>query len=123
MLASLSEQIQMPFSSDLVEALAAVRAISFAHELSFSNFILEGDSELVIKALKSNDESLSLFGHILASAKTITDVNYVSFSQTSRIGNAVAYNLAKHARHVTGFKVWMEDVPSHLYSVLLADYG
>ena len=113
----------MPFSSDLVEALAAVRAISFAHELSFSNFILEGDSELVIKALKSNDESLSSFGHILASAKSITDVNYISFSQTSRIGNAVAYILAKHARHVTGFKVWMKDVPSHLYSILLADYG
>ena len=34
-IASLSEQIQLPFSSDLVEALAAVRAISFAQELGF----------------------------------------------------------------------------------------
>ena len=34
-IASLSEQIRLPFSSDLVEALAAVRAISFAQELGF----------------------------------------------------------------------------------------
>ncbi|XP_050277977.1 uncharacterized protein LOC126719473 [Quercus robur] len=81
-LASLSEQIQLPFSSDLVEAMAAARAISFAHELSLSNYILEGDSEVVIKALKSNDDSLSSFGHILASAKTLTDVNCITFSHT-----------------------------------------
>ena len=113
----------MPFSSDLVEALAAARAISFAHELSFANYILEGDSEVVIKALKSKDDSLSSFGHILASAKTLTDVNCITFSHTRRIGNAVAHNLAKHARHVIGFKVWMEDVPPHLHYVLFADYG
>ena len=34
-IASLSEQIRLPFSSNLVEALAAVRAISFAQELGF----------------------------------------------------------------------------------------
>ncbi|KAK9983869.1 hypothetical protein SO802_033394 [Lithocarpus litseifolius] len=101
-LASLSEQIQLPFSSDLVEALAAARAISFAQELNFSNFILEGDSELVIKALKNNDESLSPFGHILASAKAITDVNCISFSHTRRLGNAVAHNLACKTCHRFG---------------------
>ncbi|XP_023923166.1 uncharacterized protein LOC112034583 [Quercus suber] len=122
-LASLSEHIQMPFSSDLVEALTAARAISFAHELSFANYILEGGSDVVIKALKRNDDSLSSFGHILASTKTLTDVNCITFSHTCRIGNAVARNLAKHARHVIGFKVWMEDVPPHLHSVLFANYG
>ena len=113
----------MPCSSVLVEAIAAARAIALAHDLSLSNYILEGDSDKVIKALKRNDDSLSDFGHILASAKTLTDVNCITFSHTRRIGNAVAHNLAKHARHVLGFKVWMEDVPSHLHSVLCADYG
>ena len=122
-LASLSEQIQLPFSSDLVEAIAAARAITFAQELSLSEYILEGDSNVVINALKRNDESLSSFGHILASAKSLTDVSCITFSHTRRIGNTVAHNLAKHARHVIGFKVWMEDVPLHLHSVLFADYG
>ena len=113
----------MPFFSNLVEALAAARAISFAHELSLSNYILEGDSEVVIKALKSNDDSLSSFGHILASAKILTDVNCITFFHTRRIGNTVVHNLAKHARHVVGFKVWIENVSPHLHSILFADYS
>ena len=122
-LASLSEQVQLPCSSDLVEAIAAAWAIALAHDLSLSNYILEGDSDKVITALKRNDDSLSEFGHILASAKSLTDVNCITFSHTRRIGNAIAHNLAKHARHVIGFKVWMEDVPSHLHSVLCVNYG
>ncbi|XP_030945809.1 uncharacterized protein LOC115970295 [Quercus lobata] len=122
-LTSLSEQIQLPFSSNLVEAIAVARAITFAHGLSLSNYILEGDSDVVINALKRNDESLSSFDHILASAKSLTDVNCITFSHTHRIGNTVAHNQAKHARHVIGFKVWMEDVPPHLHSVLFIDYG
>ena len=47
--------------------------------------------------------------------------NYNSFIH--RIGNAVAHNLAKHARHVIGFKVWMKDVLPPLHSILLANYG
>ena len=111
MLASLLEQIQLPFSSDLVEAMVAARALSFAAELGFSRFILEGDSELIIKALQSNEDFLAPFGHILEVAKSTTYVNRVSFTHVRRLGNAVAYNLAKHARHVAGLQVWMEDVP------------
>ena len=69
-LASLSEQIQLPFSSDLVEAMATARALSFVAEFGFSRFILEGDSKLIIKALQSKEDSLAPFGHILATTKT-----------------------------------------------------
>ena len=55
-LASLSEQVQLPCSDDLVEAIAAARAIALAHDLSLSNYILEGDSDKVITALKRNDD-------------------------------------------------------------------
>ena len=123
MLASLSKQIQLPYSSDLIEAMAAARAISFAAELGFSRFILEGDSELIIKALLNKEDSLAPFGHILAAVKTSTDINCISFSHIRRLGNSVAYNLAKYARHVADLKVWMEDVPPHLYSVLLTNHG
>lgn len=49
-LASLSKKIQLPFSFALVKAMAVARALSFATELGFSRFNLEGNSELVIKA-------------------------------------------------------------------------
>ena len=123
-LASISEQVPLPHTSDIIEALAAAQAISFALELGFSSFILEGDSEVVIKSLKSDEATLSPFGHIQDSAKQKTETSCcISFSHIRRLGNSVAHNLAKHARHVRGFSVWMEDVPPHLLPVLEADYG
>ena len=123
MLASLSEHIQLPFSLDLVEAMTMTRALSFVAELGFSRFVLEGDSKLIIKALQNKEDSLAPFAHILAATKTTKDVNCISFSHIRRLGNSIAHNLAKHARYVAGLKVWMEDVPLHLYSILLTDYG
>ncbi|XP_075650224.1 uncharacterized protein LOC142620799 [Castanea sativa] len=122
-LASLSERVPFPFSSDLVEALAAARAISFALEIGYLSFILEGDSEHVINTLSSNEDSLSPFGHILDSAKALTESGCISFSHVRRLGNSVAHNLAKHGIHVSGYLIWMEDVPPHLYSILLVDVG
>ena len=69
-IASLLEQIPHPFSSDMVDALAAVKAIAFALEIGCNFFVLEGDSESVIKTLSSEEKSLAPFSHILASAKS-----------------------------------------------------
>ena len=60
-IASLSEQALLPFSSDIVKALAATRAISFAQELGLTYFILEGDSFIVINSLISDANSFSPF--------------------------------------------------------------
>ena len=78
-LASQSKHISLPFSSDMVEALAAVRAISFALETGCSSFILEGDSKRVINTLSCNEDSFSPFGHILTSAKALTDSSNIYF--------------------------------------------
>ena len=60
----------------------------------------------------------SSFGHILESAKATTEANCVFFSHVHRFGNSITHDLTKHARHVSGYTVWMKNVPSHLYSVL-----
>ena len=49
-IASFSKQVHLPHSSNIIETLAIARAISFALELGFFNFILKGDSEVVIKS-------------------------------------------------------------------------
>ena len=107
-LASLLEQIPLSLSSDVVEALAVARAISFALEIRCSSFILKGDSEVVIRNLNKDESSLSEIGHILELAKAMTDPNRVSFSHVCQVRNSIARNLAKHARHVSGYLVWME---------------
>ena len=91
---ALSEQASLPFSLDMTEALAAARAISFAQGLGFTSFILEGDSANIIKTLKSEEASLSSFGHILSSAKSMMADGNIRFSHVGRMGNMVAHNLA-----------------------------
>ena len=34
---------------------------------------------------------------------------------------SVAHDFARHARHVTSFSVWMEDVQSHCFEMYQAD--
>ena len=124
MIASLSEQAPLPFSSDIVEAMAAARALVFAQELGITEFVLEGDSEVVINSLRSNEISFSSFGHLLESAKSLLGpMTGISFSHVRRCGNRIAHNLARHARNVRGLSVWVEDVPPHLIDVLFADPG
>ena len=118
-IASLSEQAQLPFSPVIVEAMAAARAITFAQELGINEFILEGDSEAVINTLRSSEASLTIYGHLLDSAKSsLVTSKCIAFSHIHRNGNRVAHNLAKHARHVRGLSVWVEDMPPHLYDVI-----
>ena len=123
-LASLAEKIKLPSSSDEVEALAAVRAITLALDLTLPSFIVEGDSEVVISALRKEEESLSSFGHLIFSIKySLAFCNCFSFSHTRRSGTSFAHCLAKYARTIVGFSMWMEDVPPQVVDVLLADYG
>ncbi|XP_023885142.1 uncharacterized protein LOC111997298 [Quercus suber] len=121
-LASLSENILLPPSTDDVEAVAAVRAKSFATELGFSSII--GDSEVAIKALKNEEESLATFGHMISAARpTIDAFCNISFSSTHRQGNTIAHNIDRYARYVNGYLMWMEDVPPQLHNVLQTNFG
>lgn len=51
----MAENILLPHTIIEVEALATVKALSFAQELGFLAIVLEGDSEVIIKA-PSRDE-------------------------------------------------------------------
>ena len=68
-MASMFEKIRLPSSSDEVEAMETVRAISFTLELHLPFVIVEGDSELIISALRREEESFSSFGHFISSVK------------------------------------------------------
>ncbi|KAL4628030.1 hypothetical protein ACB092_05G208700 [Castanea dentata] len=49
--------------------------------------------------------------------ETLAMAKLLKFSHVGRGGNSVVHNLARHARHVTSFSVWMEDVPLHTLNV------
>ena len=105
-LASLVEKIRLPSSSNEVEALATVQAITLAMDLNLPSFIVEGDSKVVISALRNKEESFSSFGHLISSIKHgLVYCNCISFSHTRRLGNSVAHFLAKLVKTIDSFLV------------------
>ncbi|KAK9984993.1 hypothetical protein SO802_034518 [Lithocarpus litseifolius] len=83
-IASMSKKTRLPSSSDEVEVMAAVRAISFTLELHLPSVIVEGDSELIISALRSEEESFPSFGHLISSIKNLEAFSCISFSHTRK---------------------------------------
>ena len=63
-MASLAQKIPMPSLVIEVEVLAARRALELALELGFDNIILEGDSEILLKALKNGGSRQFHYGHL-----------------------------------------------------------
>ena len=61
-LASLSQNIPLPHSVVNLEILATCRALEFSLELGFDKAILEGDSLIVMSALRDPSPSLASFG-------------------------------------------------------------
>ena len=100
-LASCSEKIHQAYKPDEVEALAALKAVTFAHELGFRNVILEGDSLGLIKALKSIEGSLSPTSLLIDDVKRVA-INFerLLYSHVKRNGNRVAHSLAKNALRI-----------------------
>ena len=121
-LAALSEKIMKPQSAELVEILAARRAVLFSSELGFHNLIIEGDSSSVIKLLQDRCSSHFQGGHILKDIMSHLD-SFVScsFSHVGRQGNAVAHALAQRARLYFPSTAWTEYVPPAISSFVLSD--
>ena len=64
-LAALSEKIQKPTTVEVLELLAAKRAVSFSLETGFTKSVFEGDSESVIRALRCGGWENSHGGHLI----------------------------------------------------------
>lgn len=47
----------------------------------------------------------------------------IYLSHICRLGDFIVHNLAKYARNVSSYFVWMESAHSHLTDVLLVDFG
>ena len=121
-LASCSKKIFRAYKAEVTEALAVGKALSFAHELGFQNVILEGDALGLIQALKSQEQNLCPLGLLVEDVKIYSShFQRVLYSHVKRNGNSEAHNLARHVISISDFQVWMEDVPSHIVSVLHSD--
>lgn len=105
-----------------VEALAAFKAVSFALEMGFRSFCLEGDSLGLINALNDASEDLSPIGHIVEATKAmLSSIPNLHVGHVKREGNKAVHGLAVSAHSLENFRVWVEDSPTCISSVIAVD--
>ena len=112
-LGSCSKHLPQAYSAVEVEALAAATALALAEDLGMTRVILEGDSLVIIKALREEEQFLSPIGLLLEDVRMLSlSFKKLLYSHTKREGNSVAHNLTRYTNSIPDFLVWMEDVPS-----------
>uniref|UniRef100_A0A2N9ILC7 RNase H type-1 domain-containing protein n=1 Tax=Fagus sylvatica TaxID=28930 RepID=A0A2N9ILC7_FAGSY len=120
--ATLSQKIKSGHSVEMIEALAAKRAISFTLEVGLCDIELEGDAEIIIKAITRHELPHNAYGLVLEDAKALLPLfQHYLVSYTCRSGNTVAHALARQALHIHSLLVWMEEVPPDILHVLSND--
>ena len=120
-MAALSQQIPLPTSVEMVEVLAARRALVFAKELGFDRVVVEGDSANTITSINGGLMDHSAMGHVLLDIKSlISSFSLISIQHINREGNCVTHKLARQAANVP-FLVWMEFVPPDVFEVYQLD--
>ena len=64
-MASLIQQLEQAYQPVQVEAIAMCRAVDFGNEIGVDCAIMEGDSEVIVKALRNNDNGLFPFAPLI----------------------------------------------------------
>ena len=121
-MASLVQQLEQAFQLVEVEAIAACRAVEFGSEIGVDCAIVEGDSEVIVKALRNTDNGLTPFALLINDVSLFSSLfSELSYSHIKRDGNKVAHSLARLALITPGCTVWMEDVPCRTLPFVEAD--
>lgn len=98
-----------------------MEAIIFAKEIGITSVILEAYSE-VINSLWDIDDSFASFDHLIGDATNLQKtLSNIIFSHVQCQCNFVTHKFARHAKHVKGYSMWMNTVPPHLNTVILAN--
>ena len=105
-----------------IEALAVAWALSFTADIGVRRAVLEGDSMVVISALREDGKVLVPYELLLDDAKFLSQqFEELCYSHTKREGNSLAHSLTIYAISIPDFLVWMKDVLSQFYSVFQTD--
>ena len=86
--------------------MAALKALTFAHELGFQNVILEGNALGFIQALKSQEQNVCPLGLLVEDVKVyLNHFRRVLYSHIKRNDNSVAHSPTKHAISILDLQV------------------
>ena len=100
------------FCSAEVELLACRKAVEFAADAGFSEFIIESDNNTVMHAISSSNADESLLGNVVGDIQQmLRGLHWMSIDFTRRCcppgGNKVAHVLAQYTKTITNGMYWM----------------
>uniref|UniRef100_A0A2N9J5Z6 RNase H type-1 domain-containing protein n=1 Tax=Fagus sylvatica TaxID=28930 RepID=A0A2N9J5Z6_FAGSY len=102
-IATLSQKVHACHSAEMIEALAAKRAVHFAIEVGLTDVEFEGDAENLIRDLNKPEAIHNAYGLILEDTKTMLQgFSCYSVSHIRHSGNNVAHALARRAFNWVG---------------------
>ena len=112
-IASLVQQLSQAYRAVEVKAMAASRALKFGLEFGIHWPILEGDSEVVLKALENEESGSATYELLLKDASLFSSsFSTLSHSHTKRDDNKTTHSLARLAINFSEYTVWLVDVSS-----------
>lgn len=96
--------------------------MSFAQDIGLQEVVFERDTEIIIKALNSDEVYLASFGHLIEdSLQLSSSFSSFAFSHVKRKRNRVADKLAKLARGSLISQIWLEDIHRDATNFVLFD--
>ncbi|XP_038719958.1 uncharacterized protein LOC120012588 [Tripterygium wilfordii] len=109
-------------SPTMAEAEAALSAVWFALDMGFRDIVLEGDSQLVIRDLQSEESGLTEWCGIIKEIKRVLKgCLSCQFSHVRRTGNGAAHFMAKEALKLECPQMWVEEGPDGLSLIVQRD--
>lgn len=95
---TMSSLVQYITNPTIAEALVIQKAVVFDRDLGLNNFILEGDALEIIHALRKDDQSWCMHGHLIDDSKIILhSLHSWQVQHIRREANTAAHLLAKVA--------------------------
>lgn len=105
-----------------VETMAALRDLQMILNLGISSLVLEGDSLVVIEAIRSREDNLSRHGPLIAEIQVLLN-QFRDFEvlNVGRQGNEAAHLLARHDRLVEDIVQWWYQCLDIIHSRVMID--
>lgn len=121
--AALSRTLQLLLELVVAEAMGALIAAEFSRDLGIHDIQIEGDSLLVVKAIRESGTQWSSYGQIVGDARVVlNNLRSWFIAHVKRDANSAAHVLAKEAvRHVND-QIWMEEVPMCIYDIITLEH-
>ena len=110
------------FEVDEAEAMAARHALGIAIEAGLRNIELESDCLKLISHLRAGKRENTSFGNIVFDIMELSKrCTRISYSHVGRKGNQVAHNLAGFNCKFREPRVWIEEGPPEILSLVIRD--